>query len=361
MSDLLKRLMNQHRYMAPADDGGSGGGGSDHEDDENDDDENDDDSSQGQPQEGPEPGEQADGSMIIDLEDEEEDGGKGDKTQKNATDDQSDEDKEREAIREARRKERADKKNRQREREDSLRRELAAEREARRQLESRFAAFEGKDHSRELASLDEQIRRTAQQYNANKQLLSTAHEQHDGAAAAEATEKMIAAREQFDKLTRTKTAMEQSQRQNGNPALDSRMVANANKFMTEHSWYKPGSNDRDTHFVRVIDDELAAEGWDPKTDAYWNELRTRVKKFLPHRFAGGKVPATERAQGQQGQQRKNVVAGASEGSATQSKNTYHLSADRVAALKEAGMWSDPKKRAEAIKRFREYDKQNSKG
>jgi hypothetical protein len=38
--------------------------------------------------------------------------------------------------------------------------------------------------------------------------------------------------------------------------------------------------------------------------------------------------------------------------------SYKLSADRVSALKDAGIWDDPKQRAEAVKRFRDYDKQN---
>ena len=54
-----------------------------------------------------------------------------------------------------------------------------------------------------------------------------------------------------------------------------------------------------------------------------------------------------------------TVAGAGrESGGADSGKTYRLSSDRVQALKDAGIWDDPKQRAEAIRRFREYDKQH---
>jgi hypothetical protein len=356
MSNLLKFLMQQHRYMAPKDDeGGASGGGTD--DPDLDDDLDEDPPPAKEEKQAPAAEPVDDGSVEIVLEGEE-----GDQQGADDTQQQGETDEDREKIREARRKERQDRKQRQKEREESTKRELAAERNARKELEARLAAIEGKDRSREIATLDENIKRTANQYNYQKEQLRIAHEQHDGAAAAEATEKMIAARDTFQQLSNVKKTVEQSSNQQPNQNLDPRLVHNAQKFMEEHSWYKPGTPDRDTRILKAVDDELAAEGWNPTTSEYWDELRARVKKFLPHRVAGGKVPATDQTSGQQQPaQRRNTVAAGGESSTPASSNTFKLSKERVDALKEAGLWDDPKARNEAVKRYREYDKQNAKG
>lgn len=46
------------------------------------------------------------------------------------------------------------------------------------------------------------------------------------------------------------------------------------------------------------------------------------------------------------------------GGAAQNRGGFRLSSERVKALKDAGIWDNPAERAEAVKRFREYDKMN---
>jgi hypothetical protein len=55
-----------------------------------------------------------------------------------------------------------------------------------------------------------------------------------------------------------------------------------------------------------------------------------------------------------------VAGGSKESGGSQGAPTFKLSSERVAALKEAGMWNDPVQRESAIKRFRAYDKENKK-
>lgn len=337
MSKLLKLLLSSALPMYVGEEGG--GKADDHDLD----DDLDDEGSEGSDEGGEKSDEKKENEVVLEGEDEtvtiEEDTG------------ESAED--REKIRESRRKERQERKERAKEREASTKRELAAERAARKELEDRLARIEGKDKSRELAAIDENIKRVANAYSFQKDRLQQAHEQHDGAAAADATEKMLAARDNFNQLKSVKDGFERSLK--APAALDERLVSNAQAFMSDHKWYKPGSNDQDTKITQVIDNALADEGWDPKTPEYWQELRARIKNVLPHRVAGGKVATVDV---QSSPQRKSVVAGGEGSQATASKGTFVLSKDRVSALKEAGMWNDPAARADAIKRFREYDKQN---
>ena len=43
------------------------------------------------------------------------------------------------------------------------------------------------------------------------------------------------------------------------------------------------------------------------------------------------------------------------------KNTFTLSRERVQALKDAGMWDNPDKRAKAIRNYAEFDRKNRRG
>ena len=254
---------------------------------------------------------------------------------------------EREAIRERRRQERKHRKEAQREREDTLRRELASRDAIINELRSKVDVIERRNSGSELAQIETGKKQAAQAYSFFKDQIRIAGEAGNHAAVADATEKMIQAQRRFDEFTRVETAFKQ--RQTAPQPLDPRLANHAQEWMSKNSWYDPSGQDQDSEIAMRIDQRLAQEGWDPTTKEYWDELSARVKKYLPHRVSGGKVGAVKP---------RSVVTGGRESGNPSAGKTYKLSSERVNALKEAGLWDDPKKRAEAIKRFRDYDKQN---
>lgn len=260
----------------------------------------------------------------------------------------ADDDAEREAIRERRRQERKHRKEAQREREDTLRRELAARDSVINEMRQKLDVIERRNVGSELAQIENGKKQAAQAYQFFKDQIRIAGEAGNHAAVADATEKMIQARDKFNEITRIEQAVRQQQ--STPQPLDPRLVNHAQDWMSRNSWYDPSGRDQDSAIALQLDQRLAQEGWDPTTPQYWQELESRVKKYLPHRANGGKI------------ERKNprsVVTGSDRESAgTKSGATYKLSSERVQALKDAGIWDDPKQRAEAIKRFRDYDKQN---
>lgn len=312
----------------------------------------------------PPAGEQADGSVVVEIDDEADTG--------NPPAGEDEDEEERKRIREARRQERQDRKQRAREREERIQRELAQEREARRQLEERLSTVERRNSGAEVAQIDSVIKQTTDAYGYFKDQIADATARNDGPGVAEATEKMVMARERLAQLNRVKQSVQQ--RQSAPAPLDERLVSNAQKFMTKHSWYKPEGRDMDSNIMRNIDNSVAAEGWDPTTEAYWSELENRVKKYLPHRVARGKVQTNDRGNGEMDEQDdtppvrnkqkpKSPVAGSGQGSggASGGKTVFHLSPARVQAMKDAGLWDDPEKRAKQIKAYRNYDKANKGG
>jgi hypothetical protein len=257
-------------------------------------------------------------------------------------------DDEREAIRERRRQERRHRKAAQREREETLRRELQARDSVINELRGKVEAIERRGNSSELAQLDTAKKQTAQAYNYFKDQIRVATEAGNGAAVADATEKMLQAQRRFDELQ----AYEKAYRQrSATPSpLDPRLVNQAQDWMTRNRWFDPAAKDPDSRIAMTLDQALADEGWDPTTREYWQELDARVQKYLPHRATGGKMKSTK--------PRPTVAGAGRESGGADSGKTYRLSSDRVQALKDAGIWDDPKQRAEAIRRFREYDKQH---
>lgn len=254
---------------------------------------------------------------------------------------------EREAIRERRRQERKNRKVAAREREETLRRELAARDSVINDLRTKVEGIERRNSGSELAQLEQAKRQIGQSYAYFKDQIRLATEAGNGAVVADATEKMLQAQQRFNELQNYERAYRQ--RQATPQPLDPRLVNYATAWMAKNKWYDPSGKDQDSRIALTLDQQMADEGWEPTTEQYWNELSDRVKKYLPHRAVDDRMNL---------RRPKSVVQGTKR-EATSSRSTgYKLSAERVQALKEAGLWDNPEQRSEAIKRFREFDKQN---
>ena len=270
-----------------------------------------------------------------------------------AADGESEEDAE--ARRERNRQRRKDSKERRKDYIESLKRELASRDTLINDMNTRLATVERRSTGSEMAQLDQAEKEATIHYNQFKELHGKAVEQANGHVATEATEKMMAARQRLDQIGQIKKAMQTKQAQ---PApLDPRLVNQAQDWMQKNNWYDPSGNDEDSSIVLALDNRLAKEGWNPTTPEYWNELDSRVKKYLPHRSDSGYNSRT----GSSGMKTatKSPVAGSGResGGANSNSSGYRLSAERVSALKDAGLWNDMKSRTEAIKRFQQLDRE----
>lgn len=252
-------------------------------------------------------------------------------------------------IRERRRVERQHRKQVRKEREELLQRQLESERQARLALEERLNVIEKKSTGTELANLDMAIKEAEKAHGYWKQQIALAQAQNNGAALADATEKMIMSRQRHGELTGVRNAY--VERQAAPASLDPRMLNHAQAWLSENKWYDPNLRDVDSKITRVLDDEVKADGFNPSTPEYWAELTKRAKERLPHRFG-----STER-QSSGDNPPARVAGGTRESQTNGSKgNSFTLSADRVAAMKEAGVWEDPVKRNKQIQQYRNYDR-----
>ena len=255
----------------------------------------------------------------------------------------------REEIRARRRNERKSRGQRNRERVEALERSLQAITEQNRTLQQQVSSIQDVNTGSQLAQVDAAIDQANKAAEHFKRVIAEAATKQDGNTLAEATEYMIAARTRAQQLTEFKANA--SRAINAPKPLDTRLVSKSQQFLGKNQWYGgPTSNDPDSKVLTALDNSLTAEGWDATTDAYWTELESRAKKYLPHRVQAAGMPRKV----------ANPMPGGSTPSAGGESGSFKLSPDRVAAIKSAGMWDDAAARAKMIKSYRDYDKLNAR-
>lgn len=263
-------------------------------------------------------------------------------------------DDEREAIRERRRQERHQKKEWRKETDEKNRREREMLRKENEALATRLAALEQRAVGNEFAQIDTAIENTGRAIQQIKEQIKYATEAGDGSVVAEATEKLFQARDYFNHLNNVKkNAANQTRQIEQRSPVDPRVRRHAEVWAEKNEWYDPVGNDSDSKVAKMIDQELTDDNWNPQEAEYWEELDARLKRYLPHRYAQQQRESAQR-------QRVPVAGSGRESGSTGTASGWKLSADRVAAIKEAGAWDDVEKRDKMIKNYRAYDKQNSK-
>jgi len=316
--------------------------------------------------------EQADGSVLAKIEtpedfDEEEhkEGGKVE-----AADEQSEEDvqedaddaednadeseDEREKIREARREERRLKKELSKQREASSKHKISALEKRNEELARRLAAVENTAASYQFAQIDKAIEDEATRVEYAKMKMLQAAQSNDAESQVEYLEQLTDAKQRLNQAQHyKKQQLEQAKapRQNVPNEMSSEVQRNATQWLKKNSWYDPQARDTDSRIAKVIDQELASDGWDPSDSEYWEELDNRLQSRLPHRYTSKGGSNTRRSAGPTASSR---VAGAT----STNKNTIVLSPERVQAIKDSGSWDNVEKRNKMIRAYASYDRAN---
>lgn len=283
---------------------------------------------------------------------------KDDDRVKNSNDDEDEDDEgdgtdaEREAIRERRRLEKQERKQR---RDEAIKRdklELDFLRKRNDDLERRLTAQEQRAHQADLKGFDAEIAQAVQEAEMAEKVIAKAVAAGNGEDVAQA----LKYRDQA--LQRAQQLQWQKQQAAQKPApqqqqLDDVTMSYAKQFLTDHPWYDSNGRDEDSAIVLAIDQALGKDGYDPRTEEYWNELRKRAARRLPERFASEQnTPQKREPRG------GPAVGSGKEHAPTSTRKEIYISPERKQALIEAGVWDDPVLRQKYVKRYAEYDRQN---
>lgn len=262
-----------------------------------------------------------------------------------------------------REKARLAKENRKKRRAEAIRRdktEINFLRQQNDQLERRMAVQEQRAVQSDVSSMDYHIDEAKKQITMAEQVFAKATAAGNGEDAMQAMRYRDEARDKLARYTYAKTQQTaQLQQQQGQPAQrdpDPKVVQNARAFMTKHNWYNPDPNnqDEDSAITYQLDRAVVRDGFDPRTEEYWTELESRMRKRLPERFEGQEQRQTTERKPSGG---PAIASGRGSGAA--GSNKVYLNPDRVQAMKDAGVWEDPKLRARYTKRYLQFDKENA--
>lgn len=222
------------------------------------------------------------------------------------------------------------------------------------ELMERLSAVERKTHSADIARIDKAIEDQELRLKYARMKIAEATSAGDGEAVAKAQEMWYESRQQLESLKNFKTNAIKPQAQSNIP--DPRLQRNAADWMERNNWYKPDGRDLDSKIAKQVDEALTSEGWDPTSEDYWEELDNRLQRYLPHRY---NQRTDESSSSSRSRPRSMVTSSGRESPASAGgKNTFTLSAEQVRAMKDAGFWDDPEKRARMIKRYAQEARQN---
>ena len=272
-------------------------------------------------------------------------------TDADESDDISDD--EREAIREARREERRLKKELKKQRDFSAQNKIKMLERHNADLAERLAKVESTATSYQFAQLDKSIEDEATRVEYAKMKMVQAAQANDVNAQMEYLEQLTDAKQRLNQAQHyKKQQVEQAKapKQNVPNPVSNEVQENATRWLKKNAWYDPQARDTDSRIAKVIDQELAADGWDPSDSEYWEELDSRLSARLPHRYT---------AKGGQQTRRGGPTASSRVANTTSSKpGTITLSRERVSAIKDAGAWDDVEKRNKMIRAYAQYDREN---
>jgi len=217
------------------------------------------------------------------------------------------------------------------------------------ELLERLSIVERKTQGSEIARINKAIEDQEARILYAKQRIKEATETGNGELLTNAQEMWFEARKNYEALDNLKRQSVAQPQHQTIQAPDPMVQRYASDWMSENQWYDPNGRDPDSKVALTIDNAMAEEGWNPKTQEYWEELDNRLAKYLPHRYSNvvdtSVNPSTRRP--------RSVVTSSGRESAASSggKNSFTLTPDQVRAMKDAGMWDDPDKRAKMVRRY----------
>jgi hypothetical protein len=227
---------------------------------------------------------------------------------------------------------------------EATQQELNALRANNEEMARRLAAVEGHAINSNAQQLDARLNQTLNDIRQAEMIMAKATEAGNGEDVVAAMRIRDAAMSEAQQLQHQKQQFEQA-RQPRQPQVDPNVVGYARQWMEANPWYDPNGSDRDSALTKVIDNELAREGYNPGTRAYWEELTNRVAEALGEAEPAQSKP--RRKAPPQGNTREHAP--------TSSRKEIYVTPERKQAMIDAGVWDDPVARQRYLKAYQAYD------
>jgi hypothetical protein len=250
-------------------------------------------------------------------------------------------------VRAARREERRRARDRRRKGKEMTLAELDTLRRRNEELERRLQSIESRAVHQDLRVVDERLSTAQLRAQHAERVLAEAVQAGDGTRTAQALRARDEALHEARELSAVKTRFQRADA----PAerVDPRLKTHAQEWMEDNPWYDPDAKDEESAIVNTIDNRLAAEGWDPTTAEYWDELQRRVEKRLPSRTGAAQKPGSATRRGP-------PIGGGREHASSSTKREVYVSPEAKQAMIEGGVWDDPVKRKRVLARMADAER-----
>lgn len=256
---------------------------------------------------------------------------------------------------EVRRRRKAEKEERAARRKAAIERdktELNFLRQRNEELEKRVMSIEQRTTRSEAANIKDRINEALAEAKAAERIMAKAVEAGAGEDVTKAMRIRDEALRKAQQLNYTAQQMVAQARAAQKPAqMDAEVSIMAKRWISDNSWYNPKGTDEESKIVQAIDQALMNEGYNPKTEQYWQELDKRVARRLPERK---QIDDEPKKQGRKGP----MIGGSREHAPASTRREVYVSPERKEAMIQAGVWDDPVLRQRYLKQYAKWDRDN---
>lgn len=219
---------------------------------------------------------------------------------------------------------------------------IRAQQEQLDQLNRRMAEVDGRLSGINKAEVDKAISDTTAIYANAKQESLTAFNEGDGEKHLAAIEKMKAADDRYKQLQTLKQNLDRAPQQQPqtNSGPDRIVVNKAKEWAERNRWYNAGAGDTDSEVAKAISGTLVKEGFDPKSDDFWDELDERLEKYIPEKVNADEDDEEEVVIAKPRKRTSPPVTGSANRGDITGKRTITLPTSYVNTLKANGIWDD---------------------
>lgn len=269
----------------------------------------------------------------------------------------SEDNEDREELRRKRREEKRERAERRKEAIARDKKELDFLRQRNEDLEKRMMAVEKTTVHNVISNIDVRLNEKLAEIRAAERIMAQAVEAGNGEDVAKALRIRDEAMKQAQQLQVMKHRQtEQAKQIQERPAAPDREVANyAKEWVDKNPWYDPNARTEESKIVLAIDQTLVEEGYNPKSEEYWQELDKRVAKRLPHVKGGGDNDDGYSRGGRKGP----PVGSTRDQTPPSSRQQVYISPERKQAMIDAGVWEDPVLRQRYLKQYAKWDRENN--
>lgn len=269
----------------------------------------------------------------------------------------SEDNEDREELRRKRREEKADRAARRKEAIQRDKTELNFLRQRNEALEKRMSAVEMSAVANTISNIDSRLNDKIAEVRAAERIMGQAVEAGNGEDVAKA----LRIRDEAMKQVQQLQVMKHRQSQTANEihqqpqAPDPEIASHAQEWVSRNQWYDPKGKTEESKIVLAIDQTLVEEGYNPKSEAYWQELDRRVAKRLPNLKGGSDNDDGNARTGRRGP----PVGSTRDHAPSSSRQQVYISPERKQAMIDAGVWEDTVLRQRYLKQYAKWDRDNS--